>query len=116
MSEIGGAEFIAKTNPDIQKYIDNSVKQYQQQEVKENPDLKPDKKASDRVETHLLRMETALKDTDPDKARRKLEIFKAMVYPKVLVDKDNIPESYFELQKRIGRERGGNIEITPNMR
>ena len=37
MSEISGAEFIAKTNPEIQKYIDNSVKQYHHQPI--DPEL-----------------------------------------------------------------------------
>lgn len=106
MPEISGGEFIAKTNPDIQKYIDNSVKQYQQQAVKENPNLNLGSKAGDRVEAHLLRMETVLRDDDADKANRKLEIFKAMVYPKVLIDKNNVPDSYFALQIKIARNRG----------
>jgi len=112
MSEISGAEFIAKTNPEIQKYIDNSVKQYHHQPIDPELNLKPDK-AGDRVEAHFLRLEEALSDPNPKRAERKLNIFKAMVYPQVLVDKDNFPESYFKLQQRIAKERGqGDKEIT----
>jgi len=39
------------------------------------------------------------------------------IYDALLVHRDKFPESYFELQKKIARERGQPVEeITPELR
>ena len=46
-----------------------------------------------------------------------LELLKKMYYDKYLIKEENVPESYFELQKKMALERGmGHIEITEDMK
>lgn len=48
---------------------------------------------------------------------RVLERIKNYYHKKYVIKPEEIPESYFELQKRLARERGhGDIDITPEMR
>lgn len=47
----------------------------------------------------------------------KLQKLKEKLYAQYVIAEDAIPESYFDLQKRIAREQGyGDITITPEMR
>ncbi len=52
-----------------------------------------------------------------DRKERNLEMLKHGLYEKFVVKPDDIPDSYFENQKRMAREQGhGDIEITPEAR
>ena len=40
-------------------------------------------------------------------------MFRDKIYDAFIIKKENFPESYFELQKRIARERGQAVEEIP---
>ena len=104
MSEgISSAEFIRRSiEPSIQGKIDNSIRSAQ----REGREFDPNNK-QDRFDAYLGRLEQIFTDKNPERQQRKIKIFKEkFVYPNVLIDKDNIPDSYFALQLKIARERG----------
>ncbi|MEI8067968.1 MAG: hypothetical protein WCG91_03420 [Candidatus Shapirobacteria bacterium] len=115
MSEKGGGEFLNMKYPDLQKsdQVQESVDKKLRLEHTKTPNH-----PIDRNEVFLDRLEHIFDNKKRKKRERNLELFRnEFLYPEVLVDKDNIPESYFELQKKIALEQGhGNIEITQEMR
>ena len=44
---------------------------------------------------------------------RNLDMFRDKIYDALIIKRENFPESYFELQKRIARERGQAVEEIP---
>ena len=68
-----------------------------------------------KINIYLNRLEEIFNHPDEETRKRRIEIYKEKIlYPTVLIDKNNIPNSYFETQLRIARERGyggdlGNI-------
>jgi len=44
---------------------------------------------------------------------RNIEMLRDKIYDAFIIKRENIPESYFELQKRVARERGQTIEEIP---
>ncbi|MEN9341818.1 MAG: hypothetical protein RIQ54_74 [Candidatus Parcubacteria bacterium] len=72
---------------------------------------------AERIEAYMDRLENIFLNPDERVRQRNLEMLRDKIYDKFIIKKENFPESYFELQKRIARELGhGNIEITPQMR
>jgi len=139
MSERSGGEFINFKYPDLQKsdQVQKSVEKKQRIEG-----LKTPNHPIDRNEVFLDRLENifenpnieikeenlgeeALKNLLDKKKQqtkdRNIELFKnKFLYPAVLIDKNNIPDSYFELQIKIARERGqaedlGNIKTAKDI-
>ncbi|TSC65789.1 MAG: hypothetical protein CEO21_325 [Microgenomates group bacterium Gr01-1014_80] len=54
---------------------------------------------------------------DNPKARRNLDRIKGVLYNRYIIKPNEIPEGYFENQRRLAREQGhGDIEIDPRMR
>lgn len=72
---------------------------------------------SERIEVYMDRLENIFLNEDERIRERNLEVLHDKIYEALIINKENFPESYFELQKRIARERGmGDVEITPEMR
>lgn len=72
---------------------------------------------SERIEAYVDRLENIFLNSDERIRERNLEMFRDRIYDKLLIKKENFPDSYFELQKRVAREQGhGDIEISEEMR
>jgi hypothetical protein len=70
-----------------------------------------------RISNYLKRFEDILKREDPQERERGVEALKIVLHRKHVIKPEEIPESYFELQKRLAREQGhGDVQITPEMR
>lgn len=70
---------------------------------------------SEKIEAYMERLaETHADIRENENALRRL---KELYYDKYVIKGEDVPESYFELQKRIALEQGhGHIEITPEQR
>jgi len=68
---------------------------------------------TDRIEAYMDRLENVFFNSDPKKRERNLNMFRDKIYDAFIIKKENFPESYFELQKRIARERGQAVEEIP---
>lgn len=70
-----------------------------------------------RIQNYLDRFKEITDRTDPNKRERGVEAVKRILYGKHVIKQEEIPESYFENQRRLYREQGhGDIEITSQMR
>ncbi len=61
---------------------------------------------SSRIEAYMDRLEKIFLNPNKYVRRRNLEMLRDKIYNTLLIKRENFPESYFELQKRINRERG----------
>jgi len=68
---------------------------------------------TERIEVHMERLEKIFLNENEDKRKRNLEMLKPAVYDEFVIGRDEVPESYFELQQRIARERGQAVEEIP---
>lgn len=68
---------------------------------------------TERIEAYMDRLENVFLNPDEKKRKRNLEMFRDKIYGALIIKKENFPESYFELQKRIDRERGQAVEEIP---
>src|SRR3989344_1640950 len=68
---------------------------------------------SDRIETYMDRLENIFLNPDKKVRERNLEMFRSQIYDALIIKRENFPESYFELQQRIARERGQPVEHIP---
>ncbi|MEN9654121.1 MAG: hypothetical protein RL235_233 [Chlamydiota bacterium] len=72
---------------------------------------------SARIEAYMDRLGNVFLHPDEKKRERNLEMLRPKIYDALLIKKQNFPESYFELQQRIARERGQAVEeIPPHVR
>ncbi len=69
---------------------------------------------SERIEAYTDRLENIFLNPDERVRERNLEMFSDKIYDALIIKKENFPDSYFELQKRIARERGQHIEEIPH--
>lgn len=70
-----------------------------------------------RLETYMNRLENVFLNPDERVRERNTEMLREKVYDAFTIKRENVPESFFELQKRIARERGQQVEeIPPQMR
>lgn len=77
------------------------------------------KAPEERIQTYLDRLQNIIyppklkRKPDFDRKQRNLELLKQSIHQKFIIKPEEIPESYFEHQKRIAKEQGhGDIEIT----
>jgi len=71
---------------------------------------------NEKVRKYLDRLEH-IEDLAVNSKYNGLELLKEMYYKKYIIKRNDVPESYFELQKKIALERGfGHIEISNNER
>lgn len=72
---------------------------------------------SARIEAYMDRLANVFLHPDEKKRERNIDMLRPKIHEALIIKKANFPESYFELQKRIARERGqGNVEVTEDMR
>ncbi len=66
-----------------------------------------------RIQNYLDRFNSILEREDPQNRERGIEAIKRLLHSKFVIKQKDIPDSYYELQRRIAREEGhGNIQIT----
>jgi hypothetical protein len=68
---------------------------------------------SERIDVYMDRLESIFLNPDERVRERNLEMFRVKIYDALIIKKENFPESYFELQQRITRERGQAVEEIP---
>ena len=66
--------------------------------------------AENKIEIYLNRLEKIFLNKNPEKKKRNINILRQSLYDAFIIKKENFPESYFELQKRIVKERGQEIK------
>lgn len=101
-------------NPELQKSseVQHAVVR-QQRHVGEKVPNDP----KDRIEAYTNRLENIFLNPDEKVRKRNLEMFRDQIYDTLIINRENFPDSYFELQKRVAREQGhGDVEISPEMR
>jgi hypothetical protein len=68
---------------------------------------------AERIDAYMDRLENIFLNPDERTRERNLEMFREKIYDALIIKKDKFPESYFELQQRIARERGQAVEEIP---
>jgi hypothetical protein len=68
---------------------------------------------NERIEAYMDRLENLFLNSDERVKERNLEMIKPALYDHFLIKPEEVPESYFELQKQIARERGVAVEEIP---
>jgi hypothetical protein len=113
MKEPSGPEFLKK------KYDLHNAEEVEEQ-AERTEALTGEKVPQDpasRIQNYLDRFNDLRDREDPDDRERGLEALKRILYRKNVVKPEDIPEGYFEAQRRIVRERGhGDVEVTPEQR
>lgn len=72
---------------------------------------------SARIEAYTERLANIFLNPDEATRKRNIELFRDDIYNALLIKKEDFPESYFELQQRIARDRGVAVdEIPQNIR
>jgi len=56
---------------------------------------------AERIEAYMDRLENIFLNPDERKRERNLEMFRDKIYDALIIKRENFPDSYFELQKRI---------------
>lgn len=70
-----------------------------------------------RIQNYLDRFRDIIERKEPAKRERGIEALKKVLHDRFIIKEDEIPESYFEGQKRLAREQGhGDIEISDELR
>lgn len=68
---------------------------------------------SERIEAYMDRLENIFLNPDEGTRERNLELFRPKIHDALLIKPENFPESYFDLQMRVARERGEAVEHIP---
>lgn len=97
-------------NPELQ--TSPEVKRAVARKEKESSESIPND-PSDRIEAYAERLENIFLNEDEETRKRNLELFRDKIYSSLLIKEKDFPESYFELQQRIARERGQAVEVIP---
>jgi hypothetical protein len=63
-----------------------------------------------KLSAYMSRLEKIYLNKDESTRKRNLEMMRESLYDMFIIKKEDVPESYFELQKRVARERGQIIE------
>lgn len=105
-----GEKFLIKKFPELKK--SGAVKREVERQKRDgNP---PVKDPAERITNWLNRLEGTKGHRDNPE---KLKSLKDFYYSEYVIKPENIPDSYFENQRRIAREEGrGDIEITPQIK
>ena len=98
-----------------EKFLNKLYKDLHVQDVVMHTATPSDKK-EEKVKKYLDRLER-VENIAKSSNRNGIELLKRLYYKKYVIKAENIPESYFELQKKMALERGyGHIEIDERMR
>ena len=68
---------------------------------------------NDRIEAYMDRLENIFLNPNEAVKERNIELLRENIYDAFIIKPENVPESYFELQKRVAAERGQAIEEIP---
>jgi hypothetical protein len=98
-------------NPELQKSLE-VTRAVEKHERLEDQKLPNDPNA--RIDAYMDRLEKIFLNPDERKRERNLEMFRDKIYDALIIKRENFPDSYFELQKRIARERGQVVEEIPD--
>jgi hypothetical protein len=72
---------------------------------------------NERISAYMDRLENIFLNKDERVKERNLEMLRPAIYDAFIIKPENVPESFFELQQRVARERGQTVEtITQEMR
>lgn len=72
---------------------------------------------NERISAYMDRLENIFLNKDERVKERNLEMLRGAIYDTFIIKPENVPESFFELQQRVARERGQTVEtITQEMR
>ena len=73
--------------------------------------------AEERIQTYLDRFKEITSRTDPKHQEQGVRALKQVLHPLFVIEYKDVPESYFNLQKKIAREAGhGDIDLTEEVR
>ncbi len=97
-------------NPELQTSpeVERAVKRQERRSGKKVPN-----DPAERIEVYMDRLENIFLNPDKKKREHNLNILRSKIYDALIIKRENFPESYFELQKRIARERGQAVEEIP---
>ena len=93
-----------QTSPEVQRAVVREERKTGEK-VPNNP--------GERIEAYMDRLENIFLNPDERVRERNLELFRDKIYDALIIKKENFPDSYFELQKRIARERGQAVDEIP---
>ena len=99
------------------KWLDIIAKLYKELHMSKGAmkGMKDNDKKRDRILNYFERLEEVHEKVAKSKRENDVKILKKFYYDLYIIKKENIPDSYFETQRRIMKERGyGDIEITPD--
>ncbi len=68
---------------------------------------------TERIEAYTDRLENIFLNPDERVRERNIEMFRDQIYDAFIIKPEKFPESYFELQQRVARERGQAVEVIP---
>ena len=96
--------------PELQKSeeVDKAVIKKERLEDLELPN-DPNK----RIEAYMERLEKIFLNPDEEKRERNIQMLRPAIYDRYIIKPEQVPESYFELQKQVARERGVAVEEIP---
>lgn len=93
-----------QTSPEVNRAVEREERKTEER-VPNDP--------SERIDAYMDRLENIFLNPDEKTRERNLEMFRDKIYDTLIIKKENFPESYFELQQRIARERGQAVEEIP---
>jgi len=97
-----------QTSPEVQRAVERQETRTGEH-VPNNP--------NERIEAYIDRLENVFLNPDERTRERNVDMFRDKIYDALIIKKENFPDSYFELQKRVAREQGhGDIQISKEMR
>ena len=68
---------------------------------------------AERLEAYMARLEKVFLNPDERVKERNLEMLRPAIYDAYIIKPQDVPESYFELQQQVARERGQPVEVIP---
>ena len=68
---------------------------------------------NERIEAYMDRLENIFLNPDERVRERNLEMLRPAIYDALIIKPEQVPESYFELQQQVARERGQPVETIP---
>ncbi|MEI6810740.1 MAG: hypothetical protein WCK60_01665 [Candidatus Nomurabacteria bacterium] len=103
-------KFLHKKLPDLQKSpeVQDSVDKHTHltgEKVPNNPEA--------RLGVYMERLEKIFLNEDETTRKRNIEMLRDKIYDAFIIKREDVPESYFELQQRVARERGQAVETIP---
>jgi hypothetical protein len=103
--------FLSKKLPDMHKEpeVQKAVERHEHHTGEKVPNDPVDK-----LGVYMHRLENIFLNPDERIRERNIELLKPVLHEEFVIRKEDVPESYFELQKRVLRERGQTVEEIPD--